>query len=97
MDECTMVIGVIERQYGTPFDDWGPFPQYKELASTHAELHHALNTGERVLIYVRTAHGTSMTCGGATPMLSRKALPTVWTCEHSKCVSEGPDFHAKNR
>ncbi len=53
MDECTMVIGVIERQYGTPFDDWGPFPQYKGLAPTHAELRHALNTGKRVLIYVQ--------------------------------------------
>jgi ribosome modulation factor len=52
MDECAMVIGVIERQYGTPFDDWGPFPQYKGLAPTHAELRHALNTRKRVLIYV---------------------------------------------
>jgi len=52
MDECAMVIGVIERQYGTPFDDWGPFPQYKGLAPTHAELRHALNTGKRALIYV---------------------------------------------
>ncbi|MBR0962492.1 DUF4062 domain-containing protein [Tardiphaga sp. 538_B7_N1_4] len=53
MDECAMVIGVIERQYGTQFDDWGPFPQYKGLAPTHAELRHALDSGKRVLIYVQ--------------------------------------------
>lgn len=53
MDECIMVVGVIERQYGTPFEDWGPFPQYKGLSPTHAELRHALDTGKRVLIYVQ--------------------------------------------
>jgi hypothetical protein len=52
MDECALVIGVVEGYYGSPFDDWGPFPQYKGLAPTHAEFRHALNTGKRLLIYV---------------------------------------------
>lgn len=52
MDECALVIGVAERYYGQPFDDWGPFSQYEGLAPTHAELRHALDTGKRVLIYV---------------------------------------------
>jgi hypothetical protein len=52
MDECALVIGVIDRYYGNPFDDWGPFSQYKGLAPTHAELRHALDTGKPVLIYV---------------------------------------------
>ncbi len=29
MEECALVIGVIDRYYGHPFDDWGPFSQYK--------------------------------------------------------------------
>jgi hypothetical protein len=52
MDECALVIGVIDRYYGHSFDDWGPFSQYKGLAPTHAELRYALDTGKRVLIYV---------------------------------------------
>src|ERR1700722_11670104 len=53
LDECPLVIGVIDRYYGTPLDDWGPFPQYAGLAPTHAELRRALASGKRVLIYVR--------------------------------------------
>src|SRR5271156_4960952 len=53
LEECALVIGVIDRYYGQPFDDWGPFPRYKGLAPTHAELRHALDTGKRVLIYVQ--------------------------------------------
>ena len=52
LEECPLIIGVIDRYYGQPFDDWGPFPRYKGLAPTHAELRHALDTGKRVLIYV---------------------------------------------
>jgi hypothetical protein len=52
MDECLLVIGVIDRYYGQAFDDWGPFPRYAGLAPTHAELRHALDTGKRALIYV---------------------------------------------
>lgn len=55
MEECALVIGVIDRYYGHPFDDWDPFSQYKGLAPTHAELRHALDTGKRVLIYVHDA------------------------------------------
>jgi hypothetical protein len=50
LDECALVIGVIDRYYGQAFDDWGPFPRYGGLAPTHAELHHALDTGKRTPI-----------------------------------------------
>jgi hypothetical protein len=48
-----MVIAVIDRQYGKTFEDWGPYPQYKDLSPTHAEIRHALDRGKRVLIYVQ--------------------------------------------
>ncbi len=52
LEECPLVVGVIDRQYGRPFDDWGPYKQHKGCAPTHAELRHALDLGKRVLIYV---------------------------------------------
>jgi hypothetical protein len=52
VEECPLVVGVIDRHYGHPFDDWGPYPQHKGCAPTHAELRHALDLGKRVLIYV---------------------------------------------
>ena len=52
LEECTLVIGVIERQYGHPFNDWGPYGQYLGLSPTHAELRHSLELGKRLLLYV---------------------------------------------
>ena len=52
LEQCPLVIGVIDRQYGRGFDDWGPYPQHRGRAPTHAELCHALDLGKRVLIYV---------------------------------------------
>jgi len=52
LEECPLVIGIIDRYYGRRFDDWGPYPQHKGRAPTHAELLHALDLGKRVLIYV---------------------------------------------
>jgi hypothetical protein len=52
VEQCPLVIGVIDRRYGQPFDDWGPYKQYAGCAPTHAELRHALELGKRVLIYV---------------------------------------------
>jgi len=52
IEECPLVIGVIDRQYGTAFQDWGPFPQHQGRSATHAELLHALDLGKRVLLYV---------------------------------------------
>jgi hypothetical protein len=54
LEQCPLVIGVVDRYYGTPFDDWGPYSEYKGLAPTHAELKHALKLGKRVLIYVHS-------------------------------------------
>ncbi|HVY28192.1 MAG TPA: DUF4062 domain-containing protein [Polyangiaceae bacterium] len=52
LEECPLVVGVVDRQYGRPFDDWGPYSQHAGCAPTHAELRHALELGKRVLIYV---------------------------------------------
>lgn len=52
LEECPLVIGIIDRYYGKSFDDWGPYTQYSGCAPTHAELRHALNIGKTVLIYV---------------------------------------------
>jgi len=53
LEQCPLVIVVIDRQYGNSFSDWGPYPQYAGCAPTHAELRHALNSGKRVLIFVQ--------------------------------------------
>jgi hypothetical protein len=52
LEECPLVIVVIDRRYGQAFDDWGPYTQHRGCAPTHAELRHALDLGKRVLIYV---------------------------------------------
>jgi len=46
------VIGVIDRNYGYAFDDWGPYSKHRGRSPTHAELSHALDLGKRVLLYV---------------------------------------------
>jgi hypothetical protein len=48
-----MVVGIIDRRYGSTFDDWGPYVQYNGLSPTHAELRHAIASRKRLLIYVR--------------------------------------------
>lgn len=53
LEECPLVIGIIDRYYGSAFDDWGPYGQHAGCAPTHAELRHALDVGKRVLIYVQ--------------------------------------------
>jgi hypothetical protein len=53
LERCLMVVAVLDRRYGQAFDDWGPFPQYKALSPTHAELRHALASGKRLVVYVR--------------------------------------------
>lgn len=53
VERCLMVVGILDRRYGATFDDWGPFPQYKGLSPTHAELRHALISGKRLVVYVR--------------------------------------------
>jgi molecular chaperone GrpE (heat shock protein) len=53
LERCLMVVGILDRRYGRAFDDWGPFPQYKGLSPTHAELRHALALGKRFVVYVR--------------------------------------------
>jgi hypothetical protein len=52
LEECPLVIGIIDRNYGRAFDDWGPYGKYKGCSPTHAEIRHALDLGKRVLIYV---------------------------------------------
>jgi hypothetical protein len=53
LETCLMVVGIIERAYGMKFDDWGPYPQYKGLSPTHAELRHALDKGKKLYLYVQ--------------------------------------------
>lgn len=52
LEECPLVIGVIDRNYGYAFDDWGPYSKHRGRSPTHAELSHALDLGKRVLLYV---------------------------------------------
>ena len=53
LEDCPLVIAVIDRHYGQGFDNWSPYPQHRGCAPTHAELRHALDLGKRVLIYVQ--------------------------------------------
>lgn len=52
LEECPLVVGVIEDGYGKPFDDWGAYPQYSGLSPTHAEFRHALHMGKKLLLYI---------------------------------------------
>lgn len=55
LESCLLVIGIIDRRYGQPMGEWGPFPEYIGLSPTHAELHHAIKLKKRVIIFVRQA------------------------------------------
>ncbi len=52
LEECPLVVGIVDRKYGRSFDDWGPYPEYAGLAPTHAELRHALATKKSLVLYV---------------------------------------------
>lgn len=51
LEECQLVIGIVDRRYGTAVENWGPYP-YNGLSPTHAELRHALSRGKRLLLFV---------------------------------------------
>jgi hypothetical protein len=55
LEECPLVIGLLEKRAGQPFDDWGSFRDYAGLRPTHAELRHALKTNKKLLLYVHQA------------------------------------------
>lgn len=50
LEECPLVIGLLECKYGQPFADWGAYPEYNDLSPTHAELRHTLKTGKKLLL-----------------------------------------------
>jgi hypothetical protein len=75
LEECPLVIGVVDRFYGTTFDDWGPYPEYKGLSPTHAELRHALKLGKRLLIYVQNDTWTFYEMWRKEPSAVSGALP----------------------
>jgi len=52
LEDCPLVIVVIDRRYGQSFEDWGPYQDYKGYAPTHAEVQHAIKLGKRAFIYV---------------------------------------------
>lgn len=53
VEDCLLFIGIIDRRYGRPFLEWGPYPQYTNLSPTDAEFSHAMALGKRMLVYVR--------------------------------------------
>lgn len=52
LEECPLVVGIIDRRYGSPLTNWAPYNDYEGLAATHAELRHALSKGKRVLMFI---------------------------------------------
>jgi len=53
LERTLIVVGILDRRYGAAFEEWGPYPEYRGLSPTHAELRHALRLKKRVMIYVR--------------------------------------------
>ena len=66
LEECPLVIGVIDRQYGHPFDDWGRYEQYRGLSPTHAGF--------------KPSAILSRTSGAASVILSRRYLAESAVC-----------------
>lgn len=52
LENSQMVIGIIDRKYGTSFENWGKYTQYKGISPTHAELRHALSLKKKILLYI---------------------------------------------
>ena len=53
LDECQLVIGVLDQTYGQRVEDWSPFTQYNGFSPTHAELLHTLEQKKKLLLFVR--------------------------------------------
>lgn len=53
LEECSFVVGVIDRRYGTKFLKWGKYKEYENLSPTHGEIRHALNKGIPLNVFVR--------------------------------------------
>lgn len=75
LEDCPLVIAIIDRYYGKAFDDWGPFAQHKGCAPTHAEIRHALDLGKRVLIYVHDDIWAFCEVWRKNPAAFKAALP----------------------
>ena len=75
LEECALVIGVIDRRYGTQFQDWGPYPQFLNCAPTHAELEHAIALGKQILIYVHQDVGNFYEVWRKNPEAFKTAAP----------------------
>jgi hypothetical protein len=53
LEECALVVGVIDARYGTKFQKWGKYKEYENLSPTHGEIRHALNKGIPLNVFVR--------------------------------------------
>jgi len=82
---CPLVIGVLENEYGSRFDDWGAYPQYNGLSPTHAEFRHALATGKKLNVYVHrdtmTAYQTWCADRNGFAALTRTHGPKIETLQ----------------
>lgn len=54
LEECQLVVTVIEKKYGTEFKEWEPYSDYNGLSPIHAEIRHALHLGKKMLVYIHT-------------------------------------------
>jgi hypothetical protein len=54
LEECPLVIGIVDRRASAKFDDWAPYSQYNGLTPTHAELKHAVAHKKKLLLYVQS-------------------------------------------
>lgn len=75
LEECPLVIGVIDRHYGRPFEDWDPYKQFNGCAPTHAELRHSMDMGKRVLVYVHNDLWCFYEAWNKNPSAMKDSLP----------------------
>jgi Domain of unknown function (DUF4062) len=53
LEQCPLVVGLLDKTLGDSIEDWGPYSAYNGLAPTEAEFKHALISGKRLMIFIR--------------------------------------------
>ncbi len=53
LEDCPLIIGIIDKSLGCSIEDWGSYSKYNNFCPTQAEIVHSLNLNKKILIFIR--------------------------------------------
>lgn len=84
LEDCPLIIGIIDKRYGMSFKDWAPY-DYADISPTHAELRHTLRKQKKLLLYVHqdilSAYQIWRRHNNTFPEKSHPSVPDLKTLE----------------